>query len=186
MAQPALAQAAQRVVRIAGHDIDPRLAPPAQPQRLQASGQFAGVGLTEEEIVVVELHRIDAVLALQMGEDGGGALGRFHLFAVVHRHHAAEVAAEGTADAGLVDGGAGAQERGADVARGIQPVVGIPGKFGGGTQRALGVVHVEPEGVAPGKAADARQVSAAAQRRQQFQKRILALAAHYVIHVGGV
>ena len=60
---PGGAQLAQRVVRVAEHDVDARLAPPAQVQRRHAIGQLARVIFAQEEVVVVELHRVDAVVA---------------------------------------------------------------------------------------------------------------------------
>ena len=71
-------------------------------ERREAVGQFARVVLVQEEVVVVELHRVDAVFPLLVRQDGRGALRRLHLLAVEHRHHAAEIAAERAADAGHV------------------------------------------------------------------------------------
>ena len=161
MTHPAWRRAAQGVVGIAQHDIHARLAPPAEIQRGDAAGQLAGVVLAQEEIVVVELHGVDAVRGLQVVENGGGAGGRLHFLAVVHRDHAAEVAAEGAADARLVDGGARSQERVGDVLRGIQAVVRRPGEIVGRFQRALGGVDVQSELVLEGRCPRMREKSRA-------------------------
>src|SRR5206468_368008 len=51
------------LVREAGERVDARLAPPAQAKRPERSGDFASMRLVEKEVVVVEMHRIHAVLA---------------------------------------------------------------------------------------------------------------------------
>src|ERR1700683_168407 len=99
--------------------------------------------LVEEKVVVVELHGVDVVLALQVREDGSRALGALHfLTAFVNGNHPAELAPERTADARVMDRGAAAKESRKDILLGIdQAMVGRPGKIVGGTHGPLGIVH---------------------------------------------
>src|SRR5262245_27269831 len=101
----------------------------------------------QEKVVVVELHRVDPVLRLQVGEDGRGAGRRLHLLAVVYRNDAAEIAAERTSDTGLMDRGARAKKCACDVLRGIETMIRRPGKIVRRLQRALGGVDVQAERV---------------------------------------
>ena len=106
--------------------------------------------LAQEKVVVVGLHRVDPVLRLHVAQNGGSAGGRLHLLPVVYRDHAAEIAAEGTADAGLMNRRARARERGRDVLGGVHSVVRQPGEIVGRFQGARGGVDVQAELVLEG------------------------------------
>src|SRR6185369_2611597 len=96
--------------------------------------QFPGMVVAQEKIIVVKLYGVDAVGFLEMSQNCGGAGRRLDLLpAAVHRNDAAEIAPERTPYAGVVHGGARPEEGGEDVFRNLQPVIGWPGKFLGGT-----------------------------------------------------
>ncbi len=65
-------------VGVAGHDVDARLAPPAEIEMFDAARKFERVIFAKEEVHVVELNGVGTVFCDKVGEDCGGALGRFH------------------------------------------------------------------------------------------------------------
>src|SRR5581483_8475494 len=146
------------------------------------------MALIEEEVVVVELNRIDTIDTREVREDGRGSLGRFDLLPrFVDRHDAAEVAAECTADASVVGSGAGAIKDRQDVfLRRHEAMIGEPGEIVGRAQRPDGVVDVQPEIITEREAADTGKFPSIAQGSEQFEKSILALAANRKIDVAGV
>ena len=180
-----LAQALECVVGVGEDDVDPSLAPEAEPERREPSGQIARVLLPEEEVVVVELDRVDAVALFEMAQDRGGARRGLHpLEARVGGDDAAEVAAVGAADARVVRRGAGAEVGGEDVVRGIEPVIRGPWEIVRRPQPALGIVDVVPGRVLVGETADRREIPRAAQGGEQLEKRVLSLGARHEIDVG--
>ena len=181
-----VAEFAQSVVGVAQHDIDARLAPPAQMERGDAFGQLACVVFAQEKVVVVELHRVDPILRLQVAQNGGGAGRRLHLLPVIHRDHAAEVAAEGAADTGLVDRRARAQEGACEVLGGVHAVVRQPGEIVRGFQRARGGVDVQAELVLEGQPADAGELARTPQFVEQFEQGLFALAFDHEIDIPGI
>src|SRR5581483_3848672 len=99
-------------VRIPIHDIDPSFAPPPKAKRLDAFRQFASVVLAQEEIHVVELHRISTVLLSQVAQDGFRARRALHQFAgAISSMNAAETAVEWAANARMMRGCALPEER---------------------------------------------------------------------------
>ena len=106
------AQRFQRCIRVARHHVHARLAPPAEAQWCEPFCQLARVIFTQEEVHVVELHGIGAILRNQMLQDRGRSLRTLESFArTVSGVDSAETAAEGAADAGVVNRGTFAEER---------------------------------------------------------------------------
>ncbi len=155
-------------------------------ERGDALGKLARVIFAQEKVVVVELHRVDPVLLLQVAEDGGGAGRRLHLLPVVHRHHPAKIAAEWAADTRLMNRRARAQERARQVLRRVQAMVWRPGKIVGRFQRALGGVYLQAELVLERHAADSRKIARTPQFVEQFEQRVFALAFDHEIDVFGI
>src|SRR5579871_5663330 len=94
-------------VGVAQENIDPAFTPPAQFQRCDAVRQISHIIFAEEEIVVVKLNGVDRVLPLHVSQNARGAFGGLGLLASVSDfRYAAELAAEGAAVAGVMDGGA--------------------------------------------------------------------------------
>src|ERR1700733_9702761 len=139
----------------------------------------------QEKIIVVELHGVDIVLALQVREDGSGPLRALHfLTAFVNRNHSTELAAERTTDAGVMDGGAATQKSGKYIFFGVgQTMIGRPGKIVGRTHGPLGVMHAESKVVLVRQTANAAEVPWTAQSREQLQECVFSLPANGEIDV---
>ena len=153
------AQRTQGFVGIAQQRVDAAFAPPFQLERSNARGQLCGIGLTQKEIIVVKLHRIDRIFALQMRKHSGGAFGRFRFLAPVGDFgYAAKLASIRAAVAGVVHRGARSQERPRDVLRGLaQSMVRHPGKIAGRANRPVLRVDTQAEWVFIGNAGDVRK-----------------------------
>src|SRR5580658_7666505 len=106
----------------------------------------------QEEIVVVELHSVHAVISLKHVEYFRGSFRRFDLLpSVEDRHYAAELAAERATDAGVMHTGAAAQEGGEQVTfDGSEAMIRQPREVIRGAERTLGIVNVQAEGVLEG------------------------------------
>ena len=113
------------VVGKASERVDPRLAPPAQPQRMQSRRDLARMGLVQEEIIVVEMDRIHSMLAGQEAEMLGGAHWPLDLFAPAENgDDAAEIAAERAADRRLVDAGPATKDGRVEILSNVDLVIG--------------------------------------------------------------
>src|SRR5437763_1568379 len=122
--------------------------------------------LAQEKVVVVELNGVDSVLALQVRQNCRRTLRGLDLFSIEHRNHSTEVALVGTADAGLVDCRTRPEERGQDILRWIEAMIGEPGKIARRLHGPLGVVNVQSEAVLERKASNPFESAAGADRRQ--------------------
>ena len=92
-------------IRIPGHDVDTRFAPPAKIQMRHAIAELPRVILAQEKVHIVELNRVCAVAFNQMSQNGDRSLGRLHLLLVAIRCvNTAEAAVERTADARMMNG----------------------------------------------------------------------------------
>ncbi len=185
--QACFAQGAPGGVRKARQGVDPGLAPPADAERLEAVGHLARLGFVEEEVVVVEVDRIHAVVLDQPGQVLGGALGPLHLLlAAEHADHPAEVAGVGTADRGLVDARAAAEHGRAQIGLDVDLVVGRRGQLAGPLPQPLGPDPVRAVGLAEGEAGDGLGIASPVDRLQQLQEGLLALAPDQPVDVGRV
>src|SRR4051794_14104512 len=103
------------------------------------------MALVQKEIIVVELDGVNAVAFLQARQNRSRALGGLNFLAPIEdRDNAAKLAAEGTADAGVVYSGAASKEGGKQVSLDIlQAVVGEFGEVVGRAQGPGGVVDME-------------------------------------------
>src|SRR5579862_6869719 len=116
--------------------------------------------LVQEEVVVVELHRIDAIEPLQHGKLRGSAFWSFSLlFAVEDGDDSAKLAPERASDASLVNRGPPPEKSGKQVTfNRSQTVVGERRKIAGRSQRAFGIVDMKSKAVFERKAVDAFEV----------------------------
>src|SRR5437879_11865538 len=95
----------------------------------------------KEEVHVVELDRISAVLCDQVAENCCGAFRRFHtLFVAVGGMDPAEAAVEGASDAGVMDCSAFAEEGRPEIFFDGHPMEGMTGELVRPLARALVVV----------------------------------------------
>ncbi|MFN9942376.1 MAG: hypothetical protein ACK56I_23180, partial [bacterium] len=95
----------------AEHRVDAALAPPREPQPGDPLGHLAHPALVGEEVVVVELERVGAVLPVEPARDAHDVLGGVgDPPAVEHVHDRAEVAEVRAARARVVVEGASSEE----------------------------------------------------------------------------
>ncbi len=85
-----------------------------------------------------------------------------------------------------MDGRARAKKSARDVLGRVQAMIGRPGKIVRRFQRAFGGVYVQAECVFERHAADAGEVARSAQRLEQFEQRIFALALDHEIDIAGI
>ena len=86
----------------------------------------------DEKIVIVEMHGIHAVLALEKREMVRRSRRRLHAFAPAeHRDHAAEITSEGAADRSLVDARPASEDRRLQIFGDVDLVVSRRGKLAG-------------------------------------------------------
>ena len=138
----------------------------------------------KEEVHVVELHGVGTVFCDKVGEDCGGALGRFHSFFVaVGCVNSAEAAVERAAYAGVMDRSAFAEEGWAKIFFDRDAMKGMPGKLVGAFHGALGVVARESEDVFVGEAEDGVERALASHCVEEFQQCVFSLPANDVVDV---
>src|SRR6266404_1395221 len=142
----------------------------------------------QEKVIIVELDGVDAVFLLEDREDFGGTLRLLSFLAPIeNRDHAAELAAERTADARMVHRRAAAEESRQQVALdGPQLVIRKPREIVGRAQMTFLVVNVKAEVVLKGKTIYTRKVSCTAQCREQLQNSVFALPLHCEIDIAGI
>jgi hypothetical protein len=108
-----LFQKPERFVGVTQNRIDTTLAPPLQIERNQTLGQLRRVAFIQEEVIVVELNRIDVIFALQVRQHSGCARRVFcTLPSLINGHDTAECATKRTTDTRLVNDSAATQESG--------------------------------------------------------------------------
>ena len=127
-------------------------------------------------------------LRFSMPRTCGGALRSLSLLpAVEDGNHAAELAAERAADAGMMDACASAQKGRQQIPlQRAEAVIGQYGKIVGRAEGALGVMDVEAERVLEGEPANVRETPRASKSLEQFDDGLFALPANDEIHVAGV
>jgi hypothetical protein len=106
------------------------------------------VVFSEEEVHIVELNGVRAVLCDQVTENRSGTLGRFHaLLIAVRRMNATEAAVEGASDAGVVHRSAFAEEGWPQIFFDWEAMKGMPRKLVWSLHGPLGVVAGKAEDV---------------------------------------
>src|SRR5882757_3210437 len=142
---------------------------------------------SEEEVHVVELDRVCAILCDQVAKDCGGALRRFHpLFVAVGCMDAAEAAVEGTSDAGVMDRGTFAEKGWPEIFFNRHAMEGVPGELVRTLHGPFGVISREAEDVFIGKAKDRLEGTITSNRIEEFEDSVFALSANDVVDVFGV
>ena len=122
-----------------------------------------------------------------MFEHSAGARRRFHFLAAAgKRHHAAEVAAERTADTRLVDCGTAAEKSRKQIPFDREAMVRHPWERVGSFEGPFRVVVLFAVGVFIGEPPNRVKRTLSAQRLEQLEKSLLALAAHGEVDIGGV
>src|SRR5579862_4419408 len=97
----------------------------------------------QEEVHVVELHRVGSVFIDKMPENGDGTLRRLHLFITpISRMHPTEAAIERTANAGVVNRSPLSKERWPQVFIHWDAMKGRPGKAVWPFNRPLAIAAV--------------------------------------------
>ncbi len=183
-AQPGARDPAPRRVLEAEQRVDARLAPPREAERLDALAQLERVVLLDEEVVVVEMHAVHAVLLDEPAEVRGRAGRRLQLLAAAeHGDHAAEAAAVRAADGRLVDPGAAAEERRHQVVVHRDLLVGRRRQLVRPHPLPLRPDHVRAVVRAEREPGDRAWVARAVQHLEQLAERVLALPTDHVVHV---
>src|SRR6266550_4698229 len=143
--------------------------------------------LPEEEVHVVELDGVCAILCDQVTENCGGTLRRFHtLLVAVGGVDAAEAAIEGAPYACVMDCGAFAEEGRPEIFFNGHAMEGVPGELVWTLHGAFGVIAGEAEDVLIGETEDRLERTGTADRVQEFEDRVFALSANDIVDVFGV
>jgi len=149
-----------------------------------AFAEFAGLVFTQEEVHIVELDGICAVVLDEMGEDGNRTLGRLELFLVaVGCVHTTEAAVKGAADAGVVDGCSFPEERRAEIFFNRDAMEGGPWELVRSLHGALPVVAAQAEEIFVEQTLDGVEFALAAEGVDKFQKCVFALTANHVVDI---
>src|SRR5206468_1745839 len=139
------ANGSQRLIAVAEENVDARFAPPLELQRRDERRQFSSIRFAQEEVVVVELNRIDLVFLLKEREDSRGPFRSLIFLAPAgHRHDTAELASERAPEARLMHHRTLSEERSRDVTLRIaEAMIGHPGIVTRRSDRTVGSVNVK-------------------------------------------
>ena len=137
--------------------------------------QITGMVLAQEEVHVVKLHGIGAVLRHKMPQNGFGARRTLHALAIaVGRVDSAETAAERATDTGVMHRRTLPEKRGAKIFLDRNLVKRRPRKCVWAFHQPFRIVAMEAEDVLVGQTLDALELPRAAHRFQELEQRVFA------------